>query len=52
MQESNDTRERESEDSVTINDDDDNGDNDNDINPSEEDHVPFELPFDNTLPFP
>lgn len=52
MQESNDdTRERESEDSVTINDD-DNGDNDNDINPSEEDHVPFELPFDNTLPFP
>jgi hypothetical protein len=52
MQESNDdTRERESEDSVTINDD-DNGDNDNDINPSEEDHVSFELPFDNTLPFP
>ena len=50
MQESNDdTRERESEDSVTINDD-DNGDND--INPSEEDHVSFELPFDNTLPFP
>jgi hypothetical protein len=55
MQESNyDTRERESEDNVTINDDDydDNGNNDNDINPSEEDDVPFELPFNNTLPFP
>ena len=45
-QESNDdTRERESQDNVMI-------DDDEDINSSEDDDVPFELPFDNTIPFP
>ena len=54
-QESNDdTRERESQDNVMIDDDDDD-DHDHNINSSEVDDVdddtPFELPFDNIIPF-
>jgi hypothetical protein len=53
-QESNDdTRERESQDNVMIDDDDDH---DHNINSSEVDDVdddtPFELPFDDIIPFP